>query len=40
MGNNWGCVVELRETVAAERVNAAMLPVGSSRIELLEAIGP
>ena len=30
----------LRETVAAERVNVAMLPVGESRIELLEATSP
>jgi len=30
----------LRETVASERVNVAMLPVGESRIELLEATDP
>jgi methylmalonyl-CoA epimerase len=35
-----GLTVSLRETVAAERVNAAMLPVGESRIELLEATDP
>ncbi|MDQ6675849.1 MAG: methylmalonyl Co-A mutase-associated GTPase MeaB [Acidobacteriota bacterium] len=32
-----GLHVSSRETVAAERVHAAMLPVGESRIELLEA---
>ena len=35
-----GLPVTLRETVAAEKVNAAMLPVGDSRIELLEASQP
>jgi methylmalonyl-CoA epimerase len=35
-----GLTVSLRETVAVEKVNAAMLPVGESRIELLEATGP
>jgi LAO/AO transport system kinase len=32
-----GLKVEHRETVAAEKVNVAMLPAGDSRIELLEA---
>jgi methylmalonyl-CoA epimerase len=32
-----GLVVTLRETVVQEKVHAAMLPVGESRIELLEA---
>ncbi len=32
-----GLRVESRETVATERVNVAMLPVGESRVELLEA---
>ena len=32
--------VSLRETLAQERVNVAMLPVGESRIELLESAGP
>ena len=32
-----GLTVSLRETVAVEKVDAAMLPVGESRIELLEA---
>jgi methylmalonyl-CoA epimerase len=32
--------VSLRETVAAEKVHAAMLPFGESRIELLEASEP
>jgi len=31
-----GLDVAMRETVAAERVNVAMLPVGEPRIELLE----
>ncbi|MEQ1946294.1 MAG: methylmalonyl-CoA epimerase [Bryobacteraceae bacterium] len=31
-----GLTVSLRENVAVEKVNAAMLPVGDSRIELLE----
>ena len=31
-----GLTVSLRETVAVEKVHAAMLPVGESRIELLE----
>jgi methylmalonyl-CoA epimerase len=29
-----------RETVAAERVNVAMLPAGESRLELIEASAP
>lgn len=32
-----GLAVTLRETVEAEKVHVAMLPVGESRIELLEA---
>ena len=32
-----GLDVSLRETVAAEKVNVAMLPLGDPRIELLEA---
>ena len=32
-----GLTVSLRETVPHEKVHAAMLPVGESRIELLEA---
>jgi len=35
-----GLSVSLRETVAAEKVHAAMLPLGESRIELLEASQP
>ncbi len=35
-----GFSVSLRETVAQEKVNVAMLPAGDSRIELLEATGP
>jgi LAO/AO transport system kinase len=35
-----GLPVALRETVAIEKVNAAMLPVGDSRVELLEPTGP
>jgi len=35
-----GLHVSLRETVAQERVNVAMLPVGESRIELLESTEP
>ncbi len=35
-GEQLGLPVTLRETVAAEKVNAAMLPVGDARIELLE----
>src|SRR5258707_8640016 len=35
-----GLAVLLRETVASEKVHAAMLPVGESRIELLEASEP
>lgn len=31
-----GLTISLREEVAVEKVNAAMLPVGESRIELLE----
>src|ERR1044071_101355 len=31
-----GLTVSLRETVAVEKVHAAMLPVGESRIELFE----
>ena len=32
-----GLEVSLRETVASEKVNVAMLPLGQPRIELLEA---
>src|SRR5579864_1310427 len=35
-----GLAVTLRETVAAEKVHVAMLPLGESRIELLEASQP
>jgi methylmalonyl-CoA epimerase len=35
-----GLTVSLRETVPVEKVHAAMLPVGESRIELLEASQP
>jgi methylmalonyl-CoA epimerase len=35
-----GLRVSLRETVDQEKVNVAMLPAGSSRIELLEAAKP
>jgi methylmalonyl-CoA epimerase len=35
-----GMTVSLRETVTSEKVYAAMLPVGESRIELLEATEP
>jgi methylmalonyl-CoA epimerase len=35
-----GLSVSFRETVAIEKVHAAMLPVGESRIELLEASQP
>ena len=35
-----GLRVSLRETVAGEKVNVAMLPAGESRIELLEASEP
>jgi methylmalonyl-CoA epimerase len=35
-----GLSVSLRETVEQEKVKVAMLPVGDSRIELLEATGP
>ena len=35
-----GLNVALRETVALEKVNVAMLPVGEPRIELLEATEP
>ena len=35
-----GLAVSLRETVAAEKVNVAMLPAGEPRIELLEATEP
>lgn len=35
-----GLHVSMRETVAQERVNVAMLPVGDSRIELLEPTRP
>jgi methylmalonyl-CoA epimerase len=35
-----GLQVTLRETVAAEKTHAAMIPVGESRIELLEASEP
>jgi len=34
-----GCAVCHRETVEHEKVHVAMLPVGESRIELLEATG-
>jgi methylmalonyl-CoA epimerase len=35
-----GLTVALRETVPAEKVHAAMLPLSESRIELLEASEP
>jgi methylmalonyl-CoA epimerase len=35
-----GFAIGMRETVAQEKVNVAMLPVGTSRIELLEASEP
>jgi methylmalonyl-CoA epimerase len=35
-----GLQVSLRETVATEKVNVAMLPLGDPRIELLEATEP
>ena len=35
-----GLSVSLRGTVEQEKVKVAMLPVGDSRIELLEATGP
>jgi methylmalonyl-CoA epimerase len=35
-----GFAIGLRETVAHEKVNVAMLPAGGPRIELLEATGP
>jgi LAO/AO transport system kinase len=35
-----GLGVSMRETVAQERVNVAMLPLGEPRIELLEPVGP
>lgn len=35
-----GLAVEQRESVASEKVNAAMLPAGDSRIELLEPTAP
>jgi methylmalonyl-CoA epimerase len=35
-----GLEVALRETVAQEKVHVAMLPLGESRIELLEATEP
>jgi len=35
-----GLHVSTRETVAQEKVNVAMMPVGAPRIELLEATGP
>jgi methylmalonyl-CoA epimerase len=35
-----GFSVNLRETVDQEKVNVAMLPVGESRIELIEATTP
>jgi methylmalonyl-CoA epimerase len=35
-----GLTVSLRETVDVEKVHAALLPVGESRIELLEASQP
>ncbi len=34
-----GLAVAHRETVDVEKVQAAMLPIGESRIELLEAVG-
>lgn len=35
-----GLEVSLRETVATEKVNVAMLPLGDPRLELLEATEP
>lgn len=35
-----GMRVEHEETVAGEQVHTAMIPVGESRIELLEAVSP
>ncbi len=35
-----GLDVSLRETVAAEKVNVAMLPLGEPRVELLEPTEP
>src|SRR6266853_548166 len=35
-----GLSVAMRETVAHEKVNVAMLPLGEPRIELLEPAGP
>ena len=35
-----GLPVDLRETVAQERVNVAMLPIGDTRLELLEPADP
>jgi methylmalonyl-CoA epimerase len=35
-----GLEVSLRETVETEKVHAALLPLGESRIELLEASSP
>jgi len=35
-----GLKVSLRETVAQENVNVAMIPLGQPRIELLEPTGP
>jgi methylmalonyl-CoA epimerase len=35
-----GLEVSLRETVAAEKVNVAMLPLGEPRVELLEPTEP
>ena len=35
-----GLAVTHRETVAAEKVDVAMLPAGDSRVELLAATGP
>lgn len=35
-----GLAVALREAVEAEKVEAAMLPLGESRVELLEASAP
>jgi len=37
---NMGLAVVGEETVATERVHVAMVPVGESRIELLEATSP
>jgi len=39
-GGQLGLGVSMRETVAQEKVNVAMLPLGEPRIELLEPAGP